>query len=135
MDPVRFDRLAKFAARRPSRRALLGALGSGVLTALGGGTGAAQPGILSCQSDVQCPPPLVCLNRACRPLCDRKRCFGRDCIVCLTDDPDFNEDFVYGRFVDCVNDKAFCEGRTQSCCEFCAAWADESCRCCARGRR
>lgn len=36
MDPVRFDRLAKFAARRPSRRALLGVLGAGLLTTLAG---------------------------------------------------------------------------------------------------
>lgn len=36
MDPVRFDRLARFAARRPSRRALLGAVGGGLLAALAG---------------------------------------------------------------------------------------------------
>jgi len=75
MDPERFDRLARFAARGPSRRALLGALGGGALAALGGGGAAAArrgtgPG--------ECARPLE--RCATAPCCGTAVCVGGVCV-------------------------------------------------------
>ena len=131
MDSIRFDRLAKFTAHRRSRRAVLGALGGGLLTALGAGSVAAE----FCTDPVQCGEGRTCRGGICvaQPggvgaglvgFCPggEERCHGGCCYCCA------NErsvcDSKFSRFVLCVNDKAFCEGRSgKTCCQFCHTWA------------
>jgi len=117
MDPRHFDRLAKFAARRPSRRKVLGVLGGGLLTAFGGGAGAAPRGRdQPCETDQGCPGGHCVHGRcvggggpeACPDCCDR--CSDRPAV--------YRE-----RFSSCFNNKAFCEGHgSLSCCAFCTGW-------------
>lgn len=130
LDPARFERLARYAARRPSRRAVLGALGSAPLGALGGGAAAARGTV--CLRARDCGAGRECFFGRCRPIpsggsdCDQKRCCGNGRVVCFGRYADRR----YQRFVLCVSDKGFWERPASSCREFCAKWAGPSCTCC-----
>lgn len=111
MDPTRFDRLARHAARRPSRRAMLAALGGGLLATLGGGgAGAQSRRVEPCGCDHECGAGRECV---------RGECVARSCRTCGE-----QLDYFRERFQQCYGDVKFCGGRPyMTCCGFCASWA------------